>query len=385
MIAEAVLYLAGPADASLARGSVAGRPLAFRALMAAVRAGCRRVHVPLALRTPELERAIQGTRSARTAVAWLAPVTPPPAGPVLLVPAAALVTAPALAPIGRAEPPARLGASRDTDAPVLALPAEEVRALWPELAAGRPLGPVLAARIGEAPLDAAGDGLYARPGEAGDLAALERRLYATLGSAVDTRLDRALHRRLSRPITRAAVRLGIAPNAVTIASLLLGLGAVACIWKGTVPWALAGLAAYVASVALDHADGEVARLTFAESRVGEWLDIAADTVVHGSLVLAMGLAAQREVGGIAAALGIVAALGVVGSAAMFKTAPPQGGRGLKGLLDAMSNRDGFYAMLLAFILALGAWPAVLPLLMLVVAAGSHAFWLARLTLGAARA
>jgi hypothetical protein len=49
-----------------------------------------------------------------------------------------------------------------------------------------------------------------------------------------------------------------------------------------------------------------------------------------------------------------------------------------GLLDALSNRDGFYAMLGLFVAGLVAWPPALPALMLVVAAGSHAFWLGRL-------
>jgi hypothetical protein len=70
---------------------------------------------------------------------------------------------------------------------------------------------------------------------------------------------------------------------------------------------------------------------------------------------------------------------------MFKTSPPVGGPGIAGVLDALSNRDGFYVMLLAFV-ALRAWaPALLPVLMVVVALGAHAFWLARLVYVAHRA
>jgi hypothetical protein len=53
-----------------------------------------------------------------------------------------------------------------------------------------------------------------------------------------------------------------------------------------------------------------------------------------------------------------------------------GGR-VSGVVNALGNRHGFYAMLVAFIAVSSAAPALLPLLMIVVAAGSHAYWLSR--------
>jgi len=61
-----------------------------------------------------------------------------------------------------------------------------------------------------------------------------------------------------------------------------------------------------------------------------------------------------------------------------KTSPRTTAGGVGGLLDALGNRDGFYAMLLIFIAALTFAPALLPILMIIVAAGSHAYWLTRL-------
>ncbi|MBI4594709.1 MAG: hypothetical protein HY728_10910, partial [Candidatus Rokubacteria bacterium] len=90
MITEAVLYLAHPEDARCASLAVARRPVAFRMLMAAVRCGCQRVSVPETLRTPDLERWIAGSPTARAAVRWLQPGAPPPDAPALLLPAAAL-------------------------------------------------------------------------------------------------------------------------------------------------------------------------------------------------------------------------------------------------------------------------------------------------------
>jgi len=62
---------------------------------------------------------------------------------------------------------------------------------------------------------------------------------------------------------------------------------------------------------------------------------------------------------------------------MTRTSPPATG-GIGGVLNALSNRDGFYALLALFVVGLAVLPSALPVLMLVVAAGGHAFWLGRL-------
>ena len=205
------------------------------------------------------------------------------------------------------------------------------------------------------------------------------------GSPIDTRLDTVFHRRLSRPLTRLALALGLTANQVSLASVLVGVLSVWGFWHAT-PWsALAGLVLYAAAVVLDHSDGEVARLTHSESRLGEWLDVTSDTVIHALLVLAMGVTAQARAGRAGIGLGALAASDVVASALIAKTSPrtAAGGVGgflaaLGGVLAALGNRDGFYAMLLLFILSLTFAPALLPILMIVVAAGSHAYWLTRL-------
>ena len=108
----------------------------------------------------------------------------------------------------------------------------------------------------------------------------ERRLYADLGSVIDTRLDRLVHRPLSRHLTRVAVALGLSPNLISLANLALGLLAASYLAKATVGNTVLGILIYFASAVLDHVDGEVARLTCAESRLGEWLDVTVDNVVH---------------------------------------------------------------------------------------------------------
>jgi phosphatidylglycerophosphate synthase len=198
----------------------------------------------------------------------------------------------------------------------------------------------------------------------------------------DSWLDRILHRRLSRVVSAAAVRIGIAPNLITLASLAVGLGGAVSVARGTVGGATLGLGLYLAAVVLDHADGEVARLTGAESRLGHWLDIAADTTVHATLVLAMGAAGSAAGAGGAMGLGVLAAAGVVLSAAVASAwpmdrVPRRPAPRVARLLESLGNRHGFYAMLLAFLACLAVAPGLVSALLVVVALGSHAYWMGR--------
>src|SRR2546426_12808328 len=77
---------------------------------------------------------------------------------------------------------------------------------------------------------AVAEGWYVLARDARGVAEAEARLYAALGSPIDTRLDVVLHRRLSFHVTRAAVWLGVTPNAVSVASFLVGLAAGWCVW-----------------------------------------------------------------------------------------------------------------------------------------------------------
>ncbi|MGH7277192.1 MAG: CDP-alcohol phosphatidyltransferase family protein, partial [Candidatus Rokuibacteriota bacterium] len=317
---------------------------------------------------------------------WLEPGAEPPDRPHLCVPAAALVPGIGLAPLVAAAPGRILASSRDSDAPVTTLAPDRLQPLWRALAGGVAVGDDLRRSLADAIVVPPSPGAwYVRVRTAAAAAEAEHALYMSLGSPIDTPLDVALHRRLSRPVTRAAVGAGISPNTLSIGSLALGLGAAALFALGSIVSTLAGMLLYVAGVVLDHADGEVARVTYAESRLGGILDVAVDTVVHTVLVLAMGVAAQRIAGGGSALLGVAAAAGIAGSAVVTQrwpvTAPGAAGR----LLARIGTRDLYYAMLLAFIAARATVPPALPGLMLLIALGAHAYWVGRLTQRPARA
>ena len=377
MTRQAALYLASADDVHAARSRVAGRPVAFRVLVSAVRAGVRRVGVPAALRSPDFEAALATSPRARAVVAWLDTPNALSDGPTLLLPAAALVPSRDLARLREAKPGAVLSESLSADAPVISADAGLLEQVHEPLVAGAPLGDTLVQTLKQREVESVvGDGWYVRVTGPRSAAEAERRLYGDLGSPIDTRLDIVLHRRLSRPLSRTAVALDISPNAITIASGIVGLMAAGVVTLGTPAALIGGLLLYVLAVVLDHADGEVARLTLTESALGEWLDVMADTVVHASLMLALGLAASR-LAGASHLIGAVAAVGIGISAIIGKLCPPAPAAAPRHLLDRLTSRDGFYVMFTLFV-ALGLFrPTILPAFIVMVAVSSHVYWVAR--------
>jgi phosphatidylglycerophosphate synthase len=379
VIQQAALYLASADDVQVARLRVGGRPLAFRVVVAAVRAGARRVVLPPALRCPDLEDALSRAPSARAAVVWLDSPGTLAAEPTLLLPAAALAPTPALAALLAAEPGRVLAASASADAPAVTVDAATLAEVRAALAEGAPVADVLARALKtHTPVPLGGDHWFVRVTGPRAAAEAEACLWQDLGSPIDTRLDVALHRRLSRRVTQAAVGLGIGPNPITVVSGAVGLAAAAAVSQGDVTMVAVGLGLYLLAVVLDHTDGEVARLTLSESPLGARLDIVLDTLVHATLALALGWA-TAGVTGRGWVTGLVGAVGVVASAIVgHRWPPPPLTAADRGLLDALTSRDGFYAMLLLFLLLRSLAPGLLPVLMAVVAVGTHAYWVARL-------
>jgi phosphatidylglycerophosphate synthase len=376
---HAALYLPDPGSIRLADQVVAGRPLALRPIVAAARAGLAPVGVPATLRTPALERAIAEVRDLRDAVAWLGPGGPglPSEGSLVLLPAPAIVDARdlrALTAAGRDR--AVLAASAGAGAPVVLLPAKDVLPRAEALAAGQPLGAdIRQLAAGPGVTRVVGTHPWMAVAEEGDLARAEARLYAAIGTDVDTGVDRFLHRRGSRVLTRALVRTPVTPNQVSLASLAIGLAAIWCAWRATPLSAAAGVLLYLLACVVDHSDGEVARLTFQESRFGAYLDWLIDTIIHAGLVLAMGVSAG---GRAMAVVGAVGAAGVTLSAMFARWLPREIaiGEAVGGALRDMGNRDLFYVLLLAFVVLRWLAPIALPGLAIFVALGSQSYWIA---------
>jgi len=378
-VLRAVLYLPDAAALPLAGTDVCGRTLAVRAMVTALRAGASSIVAPAVLRDAAVERALRRMPTLATALHWLDAGTAPPAdGPArwLLLPASSLVHTHTLEglladPAGR---PVVLAGSTDAAAPVAVTPAPPPPALWPELAAGGPVGPALAGWLaGADPLSRPATGPWVDARGAGGRARAEAALEATLSIPADSGMDRYLHRRCSRWITRGLVQTDLTPNQVSLASLAIGLAAIWCFWGATPASALAGVVLYALACIVDHSDGELARLTFQESAFGANLDWTIDTVVHAGLVLGIGLTAG---GAVMAAIGAIGAAGVTLSALFARYLPHEIeiGASVGGMLRNIGNRDLFYILLVGAAVLRWLAPSLVGIAAVVVGVGSQAYW-----------
>lgn len=85
-------------------------------------------------------------------------------------------------------------------------------------------------------------------------------------------------RKISKLLTWVAVRIGISPNQITIASLFIGLYAAYMFAQGTKSGLIIGAVAMQLSIIVDCVDGEIARYTRKFSNLGAWLDAVTDRV-----------------------------------------------------------------------------------------------------------
>lgn len=109
-------------------------------------------------------------------------------------------------------------------------------------------------------------------------AAAERIRLQRANRADDGVYSVAVLRRLSKPLSALGARRGWSPNAITLASLIVGLSAAGLFAVGQ-RWAMvAGALLLQASIVIDCSDGEVARLTGRYSTLGAWLDASTDRV-----------------------------------------------------------------------------------------------------------
>ena len=106
------------------------------------------------------------------------------------------------------------------------------------------------------------------------------RSFQTVKGGLDGVIDRYVNRKFSAVFTRGFIRLGLSPNSITVLSMIVGLIGAACFAAGSYGMGIVGALLFQLSVIIDCCDGEVARLTFAESPFGQELDIIADNIVH---------------------------------------------------------------------------------------------------------
>ncbi len=137
----------------------------------------------------------------------------------------------------------------------------------------------------------------------------ERKLWASLTSSADGLVDRFFNRPLGRPLSKFLAHTPVSPNQVSVLSIIIG---VASAWFFATGSFVLGALVLQLSAVIDCVDGDLARALCKQSRVGKWLDLGGDQVVHFSVFAAIGIGVSRLNPSMPAiALGLSAALGVL--------------------------------------------------------------------------
>ena len=200
----------------------------------------------------------------------------------------------------------------------------------------------------------------------------------------DGLLDRLFHRRLSRPLTRLLLHTPLSPNVVTVIGIAFGVAGGLALGAPGGGALLAAVLLLEVSAVVDCSDGELARLRGTTSRVGHWLDMGGDTLVH--LALLAGLTARLRRAGSAPGgpVLVLLLLGIVGAFLVISWSEETEGRRrrvaawenriLDRVLSPLTTRD-WHLFVVAFALA-----GRLDLLIPAAAVGAQVFWVGALVL-----
>jgi CDP-alcohol phosphatidyltransferase len=106
---------------------------------------------------------------------------------------------------------------------------------------------------------------------------------------------RVINKKISFRLTRyLLVHLPFTPNMITLLAGLVGLSGAVLISTGTYDNVLMGFLLAQAQSILDGCDGELARVRFQQTGLGEWLDTIVDDFLNVAIVLAVGVALWRK-------------------------------------------------------------------------------------------
>lgn len=214
-----------------------------------------------------------------------------------------------------------------------------------------------------------------------DVAGLDGARSRLLGALIK-QTDGFMSRHFARPISifvsRRIVDWGVTPNQMTIVSMLIGLTGAPFFLSDTATLQTVGALLFVTHSILDGCDGELARLTYRESRLGGILDFIGDNLVHIAVFGCMGWgwymasdSAWPLYLGISAVVGAAgSALAVYGLTLRAKEVKERSTTGpvytsvagagqqsarLTKLLDDLSRRDFIYLVLALSLFGKAAW------------------------------
>lgn len=111
----------------------------------------------------------------------------------------------------------------------------------------------------------------------------------------EERIDLAFYRPIGFVWAKIAARLGITPNAITIASIFLGVGAGVLFYFPDLMVNVAGMLLLIWANSFDSADGQLARMTRQYSRLGRILDGMSGDFWFASIYIAIVLRGNMSV------------------------------------------------------------------------------------------
>ncbi len=133
--------------------------------------------------------------------------------------------------------------------------------------------------------------------------ALIRRMNKSFEGPVDALINWRFSMRITRVLARRS--LAVTPNHVTVTAILVGLLAAFLVSRGGWACVAAGGVLLELNSILDSCDGELARLRYQYSKVGQWLDNLSDDIVDNVFIICAGVG----LGGVWPWVGLAAACG----------------------------------------------------------------------------
>jgi len=140
--------------------------------------------------------------------------------------------------------------------------------------------------------------------------AAERLLVAHSGKVLDG-IHTSFNRRLCRPFVRLLSHTPVTPNAVTFGGVVVSILSAFAFAHGTYFWSVLGALLFYIAGLFDEMDGMLARIKFAESPSGTWLEGMADGLSYLLLFGGITIGLSRQYGRIAVWMGIALLIGAV--------------------------------------------------------------------------
>lgn len=142
----------------------------------------------------------------------------------------------------------------------------------------------------------------------GSAALAERFLVAHSGKVLDG-VHTSFNRRLCRPFVRFLSHTRISPNAVTFGGVLVSIFSAITFAHGSYWWYVLGAFLFYIAGLFNEMDGMLARVRFAESPSGAWLESFADGLSYLLLFGGITIGLSRQYGRVAVWMGVALVLG----------------------------------------------------------------------------